>query len=547
MRALLTVALAWTLAPAFQYGVPYPFKTQPLLAEPGRADTGWYFASSKTGGVYLRTTTIMREGGFSDLALDPSDPTGHTFWTVQDRGLATSYEDDQSDDTAFKMFAFPGHHQKVLRIRVQGDSVETLARDSIGGRDSGYATGLPSSRLETEEVAVRMRLDSAVASVAPARRIAPSPNGYDFEGLARAADGTLYLADEMGPRVVRVDASTRRITREWSPGAGLPLVFARRRDNRGLESLCLTPSGKLAGLMQSGLNNTASGKRARAKDSTRVLRLFTLDPATDAVREYVYLADLKGGARPPGEVKIGAMTCLNDSTFLVIEHGEDKAGYDWIDLQRVTITAQASDVHEPNDATGNGRLFLGGLKTLEQVGYIPGDSADLAAVGVTPLAKRLIFGDVIGRTAWRHDTPEGLAVVNDSTVALLNDNNYGQEDNDGDGVAHLTGANKRLTHLMYLNLGPGFATALRPASAGPQGGAGFSRVNPAPGGWRVTGPAGLTARLLDARGRAETPGRETSRESGAGEVFLAAPSRPGVYVVEVRQGARREFRRVVAP
>src|SRR5690606_37374963 len=130
-------------------------------------------------------------------------------------------------------------------------------------------------------------------------------------------------------------ASTRRITREWSPGAGLPRVFGRRRDNRGLESLCLTPSGKLAGLMQSALNNTASGKRSRAKDSTRVLRLFTLDPATDAVREYVYLADLKGGARPPGEVKIGAMTCLNDSTFLVIEHGEDKAGYDWIDLQRV--------------------------------------------------------------------------------------------------------------------------------------------------------------------------------------------------------------------
>src|SRR5690606_12632634 len=132
-------------------------------------------------------------------------------------------------------------------------------------------------------------------------------------------------------------------------------------------------------------------------------------------------------------------------------------------------------------------------------------------------------------------------------VALLNDNNYGQEDNDGDGVAHLTGANKRLTHLMYLNLGPGFATALRPASAGPQGGAGFSRVHPAPGGWRVTGPAGLTARLLDARGRAETPGRERSRESGAGGVLRAAPSRLGVCVVEVRQGARRESRRVVAP
>lgn len=545
-RVVPLAMLAWSFAAAFQYGVPYPFKTQAVLSEPGRADTAWYFAAAKTGGVYLRTTTIMREGGFSDLALDPTDATGHTFWTVQDRGLAASYEDAQSGDTAFKIFAFPGHHQKVLRVRVQGDSVETLARDSIGGLDSGHTTGLPSSRIATEEVAVRMRLDSAVASVAPARRLAPSANGYDFEGLARAPDGTLYLADEMGPRVVRVDAATRRITREWSPGAGLPRVFARRRDNRGLESLCLTPSGKLVGLMQSGLNNTAAGKRARAKDSTRVLRLFTLDTATDAVREYVYLADLKGGARAPGEVKIGAMTCLNDSTFLVVEHGEDAAGYDWIDLQRVTITAQASDVHEQNDVTGNGRLFQGGLKTLEQVGYIPGDSVNLAAAGVTPLAKRLMFADVIGRTAWRHDTPEGLAVVNDSTVALLNDNNYGQEDNEGDGIAHLMGANKRLTHLMYLNLGKAFATSLRAVPSGPPGpaeGRDLFRVSPAPGGWRVQGPTGLTARLLDPRGRAGV----SARESGAGTLFVDAPARPGVYVLELRRAPYREFRRVAAP
>src|SRR5690606_16559405 len=184
--------------------------------------------------------------------------------------------------------------------------------------------------------------------------------------------------------------------------------FARRRDNRGLESLCLTPSGKLAGLMQGGLYNTVSGKRSNAKDSTRVLRFFLLDPATDAVREHVYLADLKGGARKPGEVKIGALACLNDSTFLAVEHGEDGAGYDWIDLYRFDLTAAASDVHEANDVTGGGRLFQGGLKTLEQIGYIPGDSANLAAAGVTPLRKSLVFGDVIGRTAWRHDTPEGL-------------------------------------------------------------------------------------------------------------------------------------------
>src|SRR5690606_8209681 len=159
---------------------------------------------------------------------------------------------------------------KLMRIRVQDDSVITLARDSIGGPDAGFITGLPTTRVATAEVAVRMRLDSAVVNPAPPARVPASPNGYDLEGLARAADGTFYLAGERGPRVMRVDATSKRITREWTPGDGLPLVFAQRRDNRGLEALCATPAGTIAGLMQSGLSNTVSGKKSHAKDSTRV-------------------------------------------------------------------------------------------------------------------------------------------------------------------------------------------------------------------------------------------------------------------------------------
>lgn len=557
---------------AFQHGVLYTFKTQPALSEPGRPDTGWYFAAQKTGGVYPRTATIMREGGFSDLTLDPSDATGHTFWAVQDRGMAVSY-DGGSGDTAYKIFAFPGHHQKLVRLRVQGDSVEILSRDSIAGLDSGFVTGLPSTRVATEEAAVRMRLDSAVVDMSGARRVPASANGYDFEGLARTADGTFYLADEMGPRLVRVETTGAQvgITREWSPGHGLPRVLARRRDNRGLESLCATPSGRIAGLMQSGLANTASGKRSHAKDSTRVLRFLMLDPATDAVREHVYLSDLKRGTRAPSEVKIGAMTCLTDTTFLVIEHGEDDAGYDWIDLYRVDITAATSDVHEANDVAGYGRLFQGGLKTLEQTGYIPRDSATLVASGVTPLRKRLLFGDVMGRTAWRHDTPEGIAFVNDSTVALINDNDYGQKDEDGDGIPHLVGATRRLTQLMYLDLGPGFATALHASGEGRNGkggmntgfreghGGGF-RIVSLPGAWRVTGPRGLpvTARVTDARGRTvPTSTWRTTPSSGTEEpaLHIAIPPTPGVYLLELNTGARgfrdprdvREIRRVYAP
>jgi hypothetical protein len=538
------VVLVSTAAPlwAFQYLTLYTFKAQPRLAELGRADTGWYFAGSKTSGIYPRTTTMMREGGFSDLVLDPTDATGHTFLTVQDRGLAVSFENNNTGDTAFKIFAYPGHRQKVMRVRVQGDSVETLTRDSIGGLDTGFVTGLPSSRVTTDEVAVRMRFDSAVVSTATMRRVTASPNGYDFEGLARAADGTLYLADEMGPRIVRVDATTKRITREWRPSAGLPRVFARRRDNRGLESLCLTPSGKLAGLMQGGLYNTASGKRSNAKDSTRVLRFFILDPANDAVREHVYLMDLKGGTRVPGDVKIGAMACLSDSSFVALEHGEDGSGHDWIDLYRLDIVPLTSDVHDANDATGNGRLYQGGLKTLEQLGYIPGDSTNLVAAGITPLRKRLLVGDLMERTAWPHDTPEGLAFVNDSTIAILNDNNYAQEDNNGDGIPHLVGQTKRLTQVMYLNVGPGLATAIRTEAPRLRAASRFT-VKIMGTGWTVQGPLGTTARLTDVTGRLVF----ATETSTGGALHVATPQHPGVYVLVLRAGNHTEIFRVTRP
>src|SRR5690606_37797186 len=137
---------------------------------------------------------------------------------------------------------------------------------------------------------------------------------------------------------------------------------------------------------------------------------------------------------------------------LVVEHGEDRGGYDWIDLYRIDVTPATTVVHEADDAAGSGRMFQGGLRTLEQIGYVPGDSANLVAAGVVPLEKHIVFGDVIGRTAWPHDTPEGIAVVGDSVVVLLNDNDYGQKDDDGDGIPHLVDVPDRLTHLMYLDL-----------------------------------------------------------------------------------------------
>lgn len=529
----LSGALAGT-ASAYEFNKLYTFKTQPLLGGKGGPDTAWYFAADTNGaGKYPRTNVPMREGGNSDLFRDASDASGQTFWTINDRGVNVAYE--PSGGSTFKVFPYPNYHHKLTRFQVVGDSVQVLSRDSIKGIDSGYTVGTPSTKAPSGEIALKMRVDSAKVDSSVGNRVAPSVNGYDFEGIVKSGNN-FFLSDEYGPFIVRVDASTMQITKEWYPAHGLPNVLARRRSNRGMEGLALTPSGYLVGMMQSGMYNTKGGKMSNAKDSTRVLRVVWFNPATEQVKEFAYLADRKGGNRKLGEVKIGAITAVNDSTFLLIEHGVDKSDKYWMDVYKMTITAAATNVTLATDPDSLGTLYAGGTKTLEQLGYIPGDSANLAGAGVVPVKKELVFLDVMGKTPWPHLKPEGISLINDSTLALVNDNDYGMTDKGSDGIAHQLPAGQALSQLMYFNLkNPNATPVLRTTSARPA----FSVITDR-SGWRVQGTGTFEVSLSDAQGR------ELSRSSATqGSAFVSRMQNGGMYWLTIRSNGVRESRRVV--
>lgn len=536
MRSLRRLALfslvsaALASAAAFDYNKLYTLKTTPILHSVGKLDTAFIFAAAAVGGKYARTNVPIRDGGASDLFRDPSDPTGLTFWSVNDRGMNTDYQPASQD---YKMFPFPGYHQKLMKLHIVGDSIEMLSMDSIRGLDTGYTVGLVSSKAPTDEIALQMRLDSAVAD--SSRKLARTPNGYDFEGITKDNAGHFYLSDEYGPFIVRVDSATKKIDREWYPGHRLPTVLARRRVNRGLEALCITPSGYLVGMMQSGLYNTVSGKKSAPKDSSRVLRMVWFNPADSSAKEFVYLMDRKGGTRKLGDTKVGAITSVNDSTFLVTEHGADASSKYWMDIYKVTITAGATNVTKAVDPDSLGTLYNGGTQTLEQLGYIPNDSANLAAAGVVPVKKSLYFGDVMARTPWTHQKPEGLSIINDSTLAIINDNDYGMTDNSADGIPHLLP--DIATHIMYFKVN----TASAPAGvrAAPAGRPSFS-VAADRGGWRVQGTGAFEVSLSDAQGR------ELFRSaSSQGSAFVSRAQSGGVYWLTIRTNGVRDSRRVV--
>ena len=493
-RSLLLLAVPCILG-AWTPGVPLRWKNPPPLRAPS-GDTLWSFDTLATGSVYAPVEPI-REGGFSDLALDAEDPTGSTFWSVSDRGPVIDLA------SRGKVFPAGNYHQKIFHLRAEGDSLHVLGIDSIRDPDAHLTKGRVSPLHSTEETLFPMPFsDSAVAPPPGTASLGMDSAGFDFEGIASDGSGGFYLSDEMGPWIAHVPAPAARGTQGWDgtwaidtvwrPARELPAVLWRRDPNAGLEGLCRTPGGKVVGVMQSPLPNAVVKKRrSNMLDSSRVQRIVVRD-AAGSVSEYVYLNDTKGGKRQISNIKVGACAALDENRILVVEHGKTKNRAYQIDLWIADLSG-ATDVHLASDPDSLGLLVSG--KTLEEVGV---DSTALVAA-VTPVRKSILFADVYTYSAWPTTKPEGLAVVDDSTVALSSDNDFGVQPLNGDGIPHVLNSDERRPVLMYLR-----TRSLGLPSQGVRGRSTAGKrlsVSAKAGGWEISVLGASEVRVLDLSGR----------------------------------------------
>lgn len=540
IKSSLTLLAAFAPALfAWEYDTPYPMPTSHRMGEAGRSDTAWYFDTVATLGRYARTSSIVHEGGWSGLERDTTDPTGHTFWTVSEGGLAVSRESAGRND---RLIAFPGHHQKLARVVLAGGAISIARMDSIAtwGDKSLYTTGLRNTASSSDVVTLRMDLSTG-GSVA-GDTLAASPGGYDMESV-RSHGGSFWISDESVPAILKVNATTMRIDKQWLPDNGLPKVYARIRSNRGFEAMATTPSGKVVAIVQSPLYNAQGSADNSSTRDSRVTRMVVLDPTTGAVREHVVLNDQKpnalGPTRKGRDTKMGDLVALDENRFVVVEHGEGAQGKYWVDLWELDI-AGATDVTASNKL---GMTFSGGTLTLEQLS----DSATLSVNGISPVAKRLLRGDLVGTTPWRSRQPEGLAVVDDSTVALLSDDNHGCREMDSagavDGICHIGASDASRSSLLYLkvpSMGIGRTSATRTSRRG-------LSVRAVPGGVAVRWSGATDAFRVDLRdpsGRSLGGGAVAAAGTPGSRTFSVGSFR-GVGVVRI-SGDGREMSVLVA-
>lgn len=370
-------------------------------------------------------------GGISDLCAArlatesaAADGPGAALWIITDRGPNGT---TRTAAGRRRTLVAPWFTPRVMRFDAAGLVSATAAPGDIVITPAADVPLLTASGRPTSGRPNGIGRDETMLDERTKEPLASDPDGLDTEGLAVAADGTFWIAEEYRPSLAHVAADGRVLRRLVPEGQGipeadaeiketLPAVYGRRRDNRGFESLALLAGGRrLVTMVQSPLD-LAPGPAS----SPGNLRMLVVDTDTGRpVAEHVYRAgtptrpDYLNPGCPPPDVKVCALAAVGDETLLVLEQGDDGSAR----LFAVEC-ASASDTLP--------RTRRGDEPPLEAI-------ADLPAAGIEPVAKRLVadLAPLVPRfrsdARLSADAPlklEGIALLDAGRIAMCNDDDF---------------------------------------------------------------------------------------------------------------------------
>lgn len=326
-------------------------------------------------------------------------------------GLATQ------NDQAAKIMPALDIGPALVELRLDGHRVEIARIVALRGEDGQPLSGLPTPGSD------KSRREPALDS--EGRPLAPDPGGVDSEGIAASADGSFWIGDEYGPSLLRVAGDGRVLVR-WVPQGEahtvadapyptadvLPPIAARRHVNRGFEALALSPDGTTLTL---AFQSPLAHPDEEAHASGRHVRLMRLDTETGVLLgQWAYpledpeqfRRDAAKGPLARSDLKVSELTTLDEHRLLVLERGSETT--------KIFIVELTPDLALPPD-----HALPETRPTLEQ----------LSADGDFPLpvvGKRLLF-DTDRHPEVSADL-EGMTLLDDRTLLLVNDNDFGIED-----------------------------------------------------------------------------------------------------------------------
>ncbi|WP_051348727.1 esterase-like activity of phytase family protein [Peribacillus kribbensis] len=383
-------------------------------------------------------------GGFSGLVHLPKDPE-NVFYTITDRG-------PNGDSKYGKFFPVPSFSPQIVKIELGNGAVHVLKQIPLK-LPQGYTDPITKSRnisgisnfpgQNTTKLAGFGTMDE-ISYGADGQVLPADPYGLDTEAISyNPNDDTFWVSEEYRPSLVQVKRDGTIIQRLVPKGEKdlfasapavpvhdiLPAVFAMRNPNKGLEGTTVTPSGRyLYTALQGPIINPYGDGSAPPKGSTaiRVLR-YDLKHMDKDPKEFLYVLD--------GKHLISDITALDDDHVLFDERDSD---YSYKSIFKVAFSTAAS----PTNIFGllDGESLDKTDVTLENTvttPYAPDKTYTVTptrgtTVTVKPLQKAL-FVDAKQR-GYNNSKLEGIAMPNDHTLALTNDNDFGVQDPDPEQV-----------------------------------------------------------------------------------------------------------------
>ncbi len=364
----------------------------------------------------------IRCGGFgSEISAHPTEK--NQFYALTDRGPNTTY--DVNGDKG-KIFLDPSYTPKIGLFQLhENGTIEKLKEILLKDPSGNMITGLPNQHFgATKEI--------AYDQYGKVLEHGTDEFGLDSEGLVALKDGTFWVSDEYGPHIVHFNADGIEIDRinayeqdeRRKSGYLLPLEFANRRQNRGMEGLTITPDQKtLVGIMQSTMSNPDS-----SASKSDFVRIVTINLENKAISQYLYRQENIGHSNT-------AITALSANEFLVAERDDDFYKYNpkafkrvyKIDFSAATDVEQIQNTEKFQQDEHLGLLIDG--QTIEQSVLSVGWQG-LSELDIFPVSKTLVV-DLVERLHYPHDKVEGLWVIDEQYLAVLNDDDYGFSETNG--------------------------------------------------------------------------------------------------------------------
>src|SRR5215475_10780476 len=417
IRALISLVFVAALVPHLTFAQDKIIATYTLPDTPIKQ-----FQNALLPGSVANDRKVLLGSVGSDLWHGPKDPRDE-FWMITDRGPNGQIAVDGKNRRTFWV---PEFDPTIVRVKTEGKAIKILEAIPIVGQSGKPVTGLPNLK----------DVDEAPYNYSAQGLLPLNPNGLDTEGLVRTTAGDFWIGEEYSPSILHVDRTGKIIKRyipEGVPLEGtdypvakvLPSIYGKRKINRGFEGIALSGDEKTLYLvLQSPLLNP-DRKTGEASRNSRVL-VFDI-PSEKVTAEYVYRFDVSKEFDPnpkntPDEMKLSGVVALNPTTLLILERTDLVAKLYSVDMSQATDILN-SKWNDPKTSPS--------LESLD----------DLAGMGLNALPKTLVVN--LNSLEGIPEKIEGVALLDQHTIAISNDNDFDSEESQYDANGNNIGKGKK--------------------------------------------------------------------------------------------------------